>query len=213
MLSRRDLAGGGIVVLTALASALAAPELPAEVAVHFDTAGDPDGYADRSVGLVAMPLTAAALVALFGAVPRIDPLGENVAEFRSAYDALAVGTVALVAYVHGLVLAYNLGVAFDVTVAVAPAVAAMYYLVGHLLERAKRNWFVGLRTPWTLSDEAVWDRTHERVAPLFKLAGVVALGAVLVPSLAIYLLVGPVAVAALAGTVYSYVCYRRLNPA
>lgn len=213
MLSRRDIAGGGIVLLTAVASALAAPELPAEMAIHFDASGDPDGYVDRPLALASMPLLATGLVALFAAIPRVDPLGENIAEFRGAYDALAVGTIALLAYVHGLVLAYNLGTEFDVTVAVAPAVAAVYYLAGHLLSRAERNWFVGLRTPWTLSDERVWTRTHERVAPLFKLAGVVALVGVVVPSLAIYLLVGPVAVAALAGTVYSYVCYRRLHAA
>lgn len=213
MMSRRDLAGGSLVALTALASVVAAPEMPAEVAIHFDATGDPDRYADRTLALAAMPLLVAALVVTFAALPRIDPLGENVAQFQGAYDAMAVGTVALLSYVHGLVLAYNLGVAFDVTVAVAPAMAALYYLVGHLLSRAERNWFVGLRTPWTLSDEAVWDRTHERVAPLFKVAAVLALGAVAVPSLAMYFLVGPVLVVSVAGVVYSYVCYRRLNPA
>lgn len=213
MLSRRDVAGGAIVLLTAVTSVLAAPDLPSEMAIHFDASGSPDRYADRSLALAVGPLVGLGLVVLFAALPRIDPLGENVAEFQTAYDTVAVATVALIAYVHGLVLAYNLDVAFDVTVAIAPAVAAMYYLVGVLLERAERNWFVGLRTPWTLSDERVWDRTHERVAPLFKAAGVVALGALLVPSLASYWLVTPVLVASLAGVVYSFVCYRRLNPA
>lgn len=213
MLTRRDLAGGGIVVLTALASVLAAPELPAEMAIHFDAAGDPDGYVDRSVALVAAPLLAAGLVATFAALPRIDPLGENVAEFQGAYDALAVVTVAFVGYVHATVLAFNLGVGFDLLAALAPAMAALYYAVGVLLERAERNWFVGLRTPWTLADEAVWERTHEHVAPLFKLAGVVALGALVLPEFALVLLVAPVLLASLGGAVYSYVCYRRLNPA
>jgi uncharacterized membrane protein len=213
MPSRRDVAGGGIVLLTALASALAAPEVPAEVAIHFDAGGDPDGYADRSVALASVPLLAAGLVALFAALPRIDPLGENVAEFQGAYDAFAVGTVVFLAYVHGAILAFNLGVEFDLLAALAPAMAALYYAVGVLLERAERNWFVGLRTPWTLADEAVWERTHEHVAPLFKVAGVVALGALVLPEFTLVLLVAPVVLASLGGAVYSYVCYRRLNPA
>jgi uncharacterized membrane protein len=213
MVSRRDIAGGGIVLLAAVASVLAAPDLPAEMAVHFDAAGEPDRYTDRSLGLAAMPLLAAGFVVLFAAIPRIDPLGENIEEFRTAYDAMAVGTVAFLAYVHGMILAQNLGVTFDVAVALAPPMAALYYAVGLLLERAERNWFVGLRTPWTLSDEAVWDRTHERVAPLFKLAGLVALGPVVLPEFAMALLVAPALAASLAGVVYSYLCYRRLNAA
>lgn len=200
-------------VLAAAASALAGPDLPAELAVHFDATGSPDRYFDRPLALAFGPALAAGLVALFAALPWIDPLGENVAEFQRAYDAVAVGTVGLVAYVHGLVLAYNLGVAFDVTVALAPALAVLYYLLGHLLGRAERNWFVGIRTPWTLSDGRVWDRTHDRVAVLFKAAGVLALGAVVAPSLALYWLVVPVLLASAAGVAYSFVSYRRLNPA
>jgi uncharacterized membrane protein len=213
MLSRRDIAGGAIVLLTAVASVLAAPDLPGEMAIHFDASGSPDRYTDRSLALAFGPLVGLALVVLFAALPRIDPLGENVAEFRDAYDAVAVTSVALIAYVHGLMIAYNMDLAVNVTVAIAPAIAVLYYVVGVLLDRAERNWFVGLRTPWTLSDERVWNRTHDRVAPLFKVAGVAALGALLDPSLAVYWLVAPVLVASLAGVVYSFVCYRRLNPA
>lgn len=211
MLSRRDFAGGTIVLLTAVASVLVAPDLPSEMAIHFDAGGSPDGYADRSLALAFGPLIGLGLVVLFAALPRIDPLGENVAEFQTAYDALAVATVGLIAYVHGLVIAYNLDVGLDPTVAIAPAIAVIYYLVGVLLDRAEQNWFVGLRTPWTLSDERVWDRTHDRVAPLFKLAGVAALGALILPSLAVYWLVAPALAASLAGAVYSFVCYRRLD--
>lgn len=213
MVSRRDIVGGCIALVAAVASAVLAPELPAEMAVHFDPSGTPDRYFARPLALSFGPALAAGIAVLFAVLPRIDPLGENVAAFQRAYDAVAVATVAFVAYVHGLVLAFNLGVAVDVTVALAPALAVVYYLLGRLLERAERNWFVGLRTPWTLSDERVWERTHDRVAVLFKLAGVLALGALVTPSFALFWFVGPVLVAAVAGVVYSFVSYRDLHPA
>lgn len=78
-------------------------------------------------------------------------------------------------------------------------------------ERAEQNWFVGIRTPWTLSSEAVWRRTHDRAGPLFKFAGLLALGALAVPSLAVAFVVVPVVAVSLYAIVYSYVVYRGLD--
>ena len=213
MVRTRDLAMGGIVALIALASAVSAPRLPAELAIHFDAAGEPDNYAGKAVVLAGSVLFAAGFAALFAVLPRIDPLGENFAEFQTAYDGFAVGTLAFLAYIHGLVLAYNLGFEFGMLQATAPAIAGLYLLLALLLRRAEQNWFVGIRTPWTLSDERVWDRTHERTAPLFAVAALCALAAAVVPEYALVLLVGPVTAIALASTVYSFVLYRRLNHA
>ena len=110
-------------------------------------------------------------------------------------------------------LAYNLGFEFGMLQATAPAIAGLYLLLALLLRRAEQNWFVGIRTPWTLSDERVWDRTHERTAPLFAVAALCALAAAVVPEYALVLLVGPVTAIALASTVYSFVLYRRLDHA
>ncbi len=209
--NRRTLAGLTIVAVATLASALAAPELPEQVTTHWNAAGEPDDTMGKSTVLVGGPALVLGVVALFEAIPRIDPLGENVREFQTAYDALAVLTAGFLAYTYGFVLAWNLGYEFDVLQALAPAMAVLYVAVGYLLERAERNWFVGIRTPWTLSSDAVWRHTHDHVAPLFKLAGVLALGALAVPDYAIYFLVGPAVAVAVYATVYSYVDYRRVG--
>ena len=93
----------------------------------------------------------------------------------------------------------------------APAIAVLFVAVGFLLERAERNWFVGIRTPWTLSSDAVWRHTHDRAATLFKLSGVVALGGLLFPSYFVYFVAGPAAAIAAVAMVYSYVDYRRIG--
>jgi uncharacterized membrane protein len=209
MVHRRDVATLGIAALAGAASVVAAPELPAEVAIHFDASGQPDDYASRTLALVLVPALAAGIALLFAVIPTIDPLGENVAKFQTAYDATAVATVAFLAYVHGLLLAYNAGVEFHLVQALAPAMAGLYYVVGLLLERAEQSWFVGIRNPWTLSDETVWRDTHDRAAPLFKASAGVALLGVLVPDYGIWLATAPVVAVALGATVYSFVAYRR----
>jgi len=210
-LRTRHLVGGGIVLLTALASALAYPEMPAEMVTHWGTDG-PDGSMDRTVALAVFPALALAMLAMFELLPRIDPLGEAITDLEGYYDLLVVTVVGLLAYVHGVVIAWNLGWEFEIVQALAPAVAVVYFVAGVVIGRVDKNWFVGIRTPWTLSSERVWERTHERGAPLFKLSGLAALGAVALPEYGVYFLVGPVAVSALYLTVYSYLTYRRLDP-
>jgi uncharacterized membrane protein len=202
-----------ITALAGVGSVLAAPELPAEMAIHWDASGTADDYAAREVGLTLLPALAVAMLGLFALLPRIDPLGANIQRFRAAYDWFAVLTVALLAYLHGVVLAVNIGYDLSVVQLLAPAVAVVYVAIGFLFERAERNWFVGVRTPWTLSDERVWDQTHRHTAPLFVVAGVVALGAVSFSDYAMVLLVGPVTLIALWSVLYSFILYRGLDHA
>jgi len=87
----------------------------------------------------------------------------------------------------------------------------LYVGVGFLLERAERNWFVGIRTPWTLSSEDVWRNTHDRAATLFKFAGVIALAGAILPEYFVYFVAVPAAAIAAFATVYSYLDYRRVG--
>jgi uncharacterized membrane protein len=209
-LRRSYLVGILLVALSAVLSALAYPEMPAEMATHWNAAGEVDGQTPRLVALALFPGLSALLLVVFALLPRIDPLGENVAQFREQYDTFVVLLLAFLAYVHLLVVGANAGYDFGIVQALAPAVGALYYYVGVLSDHAERNWFVGIRTPWTISSDEVWKRTHRRVAPLFKVAGVVAPLAALVPTYAELLLAAPVAAVALYATVYSYVEYRRV---
>jgi uncharacterized membrane protein len=208
-LRRRYLGALGLVAVSALISALAFPEMPARMATHWNAAGEVDGQMPKLYALGLLPALSVALLGLFAVVPRIDPLGENVARFREQYDTFVVLAVAFMTYLHLLIVAANAGYEFEMIQAVSPAVGALLYYVGILLDHAEPNWFVGIRTPWTLSSEEVWERTHERAAPLFKLAAVAAVLAALVPAYAELLIVVPLAAVALYTTVYSYVAYRR----
>lgn len=201
----------GFVALTAVASALAAPALPERVVSHWNAAGEPDATMAKGVALVLLPGLAAGLLVLLALLPRIDPLGENVAEFRAYYDWFAVLLSAFLFLLHVGVVAFNLGYRFDVAALVLVGVAGLLYYAGVLLAHAEQNWFVGIRTPWTLSDEEVWDRTHDLGARLFKLTAVLTLVGVAFDDYAVYFLVVPALLTALVTVVYSYVLYERLE--
>ena len=205
---RRLLLGGGaLVALSVAVSALAYPEMPARMATHWNASGDVDGTMSRELGLALLPVVSLGTLALFYVVPRVDPRDDFEA-FRFAYDAFALATVALVVYVHGLVVLVNTGYEFGVLQGVAPAIGALYVLAGYVTERTDQNWFVGVRTPWTLEDEQVWTETNHVVAQLFKVGGVVAAAGALVPEYAIALVVAPPVVAVVVSFGYSYYRYR-----
>ncbi len=199
-----------LVVVSFALSAYYYPRMPDQIASHWNANGNADGSMPKLWGLFLLPTLTAGLLVLFAAIPRIDPLRENIAEFREYYDLFVVLFVAFMLYVHLLTLLWNLGYRFDFTMVLSPAIGVLFYFIGALMGRVERNWFIGVRTPWTLSDEKVWKKTHTRAGPLFKIAGVIAVLAVFVPRYAIYLMVGPVVLVAVYLTLYSYVEYRRV---
>jgi uncharacterized membrane protein len=120
--------------------------------------------------------------------------------------------LAFLLYVFGLQLAWNLGARFDFVQALIPALAVLWYVTGVVLGQIKRNWFMGIRTPWTLSSDAVWDRTHALGGQLFKIAAVISLaGLFFRGGLVIVMVIVPVLAVAVVTVAYSYVVYRQLG--
>ena len=207
----RFLIAAVFVVVSGVMSILTAPELSARMATHWNAAGQPDGTMSKPVALALLPAMAAVLLVVFALVPRIDPLRENIAEFRPVYDWFVVVFTAFMAVIHGGVIVFNLGYEFDFTLLILTTVAGLFYYVGVLLEHAERNWFVGIRTPWTLSSADVWDRTHRLGSRLFKLTALIALVGLFFGEYAIYFLVVPALLTAGVTVVYSYYLYEKLE--
>jgi uncharacterized membrane protein len=84
-------------------------------------------------------------------------------------------------YLYLLMILWNIGMRFQMPQLLAPAFGILFYYAGVLTEKAKRNWFIGIRTPWTLSSEEVWERTHRIGGKLFKIAGVITLLGIVLP--------------------------------
>ena len=124
--------------------------------------------------------------------------------------ALLNGVIILfLLYIYLISIFWNLGFSFNMGKILAPALGILFYYIGVLLEKAKRNWFIGIRTPWTLSDDSVWEKTHKIGGKLFKIAGLIALLSVLLPARILYLTLVPALAASLFLVVYSYFKYRE----
>ena len=202
----------GITLLVVVAGAVAYPTLPDQVASHWNAAGEANGYMGKFWGIFLLPLVMAGMFLVYFFIPKIDPLRKNIESFRPTYNIFWIWMFVFLAYIFSLSMAWNFGYQFNFTMAIVPAVAVLFYVIGGVLEKSKRNWFFGIRTPWTLSSDVVWDKTHKLGSKLFKavalvsLVGMFAQGSYIIAAVAI-----PVVLVTIVTIVYSYIEYRKQN--
>jgi uncharacterized membrane protein len=186
------------------------PQMPERVAIHWGMSGEADGYGSRFLGLFLIPIFSLLFLPFMLALPRLDP-SRGIERFRGGYDWFVFGFLGYMAYIYGLSLAWNLGWRFSFMRMLAPAVGLLFVGIGVLLRGARLNWFMGIKTPWTLMSEEVWDRTHEVGSRLFLISGALAaLGALTGGWLALALMIAPVMMSAIYLVYYSQREYQRL---
>jgi uncharacterized membrane protein len=200
-----------IIAATVIAGALVWNRLPDQMASHWNANNEVDGTMPKFWGVFLMPMVSAFMFALFIVIPSIDPLKANVEKFREAFNAFILFIVIFLGYVWKLTILWNMGYTdFNMGQMMLPALGLLFMLSGVLLWKAKRNFFIGIRTPWTLSSDTVWEKTHRLGAILFFFSGVLAMfGAFLSGAIAFLLVLVPLLASSLFLVVYSYVVYRQ----
>lgn len=186
------------------------PHLPAVLFSHWDAAGQANGTMSKFWGVFLLPIITLVFAGVWAFLPRLDPLAPNFKGFRYVYDFFFLIVVAFFAYVYALTLGANLGWQFNMTTMILPALAILIFILGALMPRLKRNWFIGIRTPWTISSDTVWDKTHKLGSTLFEVAALFILAGTFVPPrVSFWFIIIPILAAALISTVYSYILFRR----
>jgi uncharacterized membrane protein len=199
-----------LIVASTLAGLLLWNQLPAMMDSHWGADDKVNGYMPKLWGVLLMPMVATGLLALFLVIPEIDPLKANIQQFREYFNAFIALITAFLMYVYGLSLAWNLGyTGFRMSSAMLPGTGLLFIFLGAMIGKAKRNYFIGIRTPWTLSSDKVWDETHRVGGKLFSASGVLALLGIFFPDFSSWFLMLPLMGATAISVVYSYVLYQR----
>ena len=201
----------GLLAITAATgfSLWAYPHLPAQVATHFNLQGEPNGWSSRLMAVALVPVIGIFMAFMFTFLPRIDPKKANYAKFGTTWWTVANAALILLALVHVAVLGKAMGWAVDISRIVGLGVGGMFILIGNLMTRIRPNWFMGIRTPWTLSSDTVWRKTHRFGGVAFVIAGVcIAATGLFGSDLALYAAIGSAVAAGLGSVVYSYVVWK-----
>src|SRR5687768_1818423 len=217
--SSSGLARGGIMrkwvpllIITAalVASAIVYPDLPERVPTHWNFKGEVDGWSTRAWGAWMMPVMIAFIWALMRLLPSIDPRGRNYIKFGGTFEGIMLSVMLFLLALHGIMLAVALGYPVAMDRAVPAGVGILLIVIGNLLPRARPNWFVGIRTPWTLSSDRVWEKSHRVGGRIFVLGGIlIAVSPFFGAEWNHWVPIAVVGVCSLAVVVYSYVAWRK----
>ena len=163
----------------------AMPQIPeGQVPVHWGLDGTPDRYGDRSEALFALwiiPLSTLVTSLILAVAPRLDPNGENLMKSRKAYVVIWCSVMVMLLGVHAgvaLLMVRSVTANPDANEFVRFVIAASAILIiikGNYLPKTRSNWFLGIRTPWTLSSDITWEKTHRLAGRLLMLAGFICL--------------------------------------
>lgn len=147
------------------------PSAPDQIPVHWGLSGEPDRYGGKIEGLLLLPLVTLGVYFAMLLLPRVDPRRANYALFEGAYAVIRLSAVVFLGLVYGLILLWVRGVELDVAVVVPVLVGALFVVIGNLLGKIRPNWFVEIKTPWTISSRRSWVKTHRMAGWTFVLLG------------------------------------------
>ncbi|MFN4181512.1 MAG: SdpI family protein [Candidatus Paceibacteria bacterium] len=187
------------------------PLLPNKIAAHWNINGEVDGYMSKFIGVFLAPIIMLVLYIFYIFIPRIDPLSRNIDEFRGAFNLFWIALFTFFFYIFAITTAWNVGMRFDFAYVMAPAMGLLFYFIGSLLRASKRNFFIGIRTPWTLSSDVVWHKTHRVGGRLFEFTGIFTIAASFFGGkVAMLTMLISIAISTIISIVYSYVLYKNL---
>ncbi|KRD84560.1 hypothetical protein ASE51_17830 [Bacillus sp. Root147] len=200
----------GITLLTLVAWLIALPHLPAMMPIHWGANGEADGFATK---INAMILTVGIMVLIYfviAFVPRIDPRKENYKYFSKTYNIVLNAVLLLFFFVNMSTILQGLG--YNVPMSyIAPIMAGIIFIIiGNYLQRVRSNYFMGIRTRWTLSNETVWKKTHRLSGKLFFIGGLLILISSFLPDgYKSVIMWGSIVLCVAIPYLYSYLAYKK----
>lgn len=197
------------ILIGIIASLFAYPSLPATVASHWNIQGQVDGWMSREFHTIFFPALLIGIYLLMNFIPRLDPRKGRYQEFASVYLLIRNLIISALLIIFLAATFYNLGYNLNIGAITAGTIGVLMIIMGNYFGKLKRNWFIGIRTPWTLSSENSWNKTHRLGGKIFIIWGLLLMITPwLSPSYALITL-GSLLVAIPVIFIYSYFVYKK----
>jgi uncharacterized membrane protein len=182
---------------------------PEKIASHWGLHGEANKYTNKFFGLFFLPFIMMLIFGVLTIIPKIDPLKKNIEDFIKYYNTFILMIILFIFYIYLLTIAWNFGYKFNMNFMFIPVLGLLFIYTGSILNKLQRNWFIGIRTPWTMSSDKVWKKTHKLGSKLFKISGIIILfGIFFIDSIWIFVLV-PIIISVIWLIIYSYLEYKK----
>ena len=189
------------------------PFLPASVPSHWDASGQVNGHMPRLMAAFFTPVLSLLIYLLVRGLVALGPsLGRrNQQVTQEVVNLLLAGILLFMLVVQVITTALALGISLNINLIMGMTLSVFMIFLGNYLGKLPRNFWAGIRTPWTLSSDSVWERTHRVGGWLFVAAGALGIPASLIPGIGIWGIFGLIMAAALISVIYSYIVYQQVQ--
>ena len=213
-MSRSLLVSIGLIAAVIIMSVTVYPSLPDRIPIHWNIHGEIDGWSAKLWGVSLIPLMMFVLLLIFRALPWLSPKQFTLSSFYSTYEFIVLIILSYLAYMQGVMLWTAIDPKFDASRVIVGGMCLMFAALGNLLGKIRRNFWVGIRTPWTIASERVWNTTHRLAAKLFVCAGAIGFVAAVVglpPMPMFVIMLSAILFASLFPVAYSLYLYKVLE--
>lgn len=198
-----------ILVLSILISILFYRYLPDSMASHWNGEGIVDGYSSKLFNVLFFPLLNIFLFILFIYIPKIDPKWKSIRLFEGKFNLFISSMFVFMVLLQLNVYLWNIGIMIPMGVVMPILMGGLFIVVSILVKDAKQNYTIGIRTPWTLHSERVWDKTHALGAKFFLGSGILSILSALIPKYSIWIVLSSVILSTIFLFVYSYIEFKK----
>lgn len=199
-----------LIALSIAVSAYFYSKFPQNVVTHWNFEGIADGYSSREFAAFFFPAFNLGIYILLLVLPCLDPKKKRYKEFEKTYHLFKNIIIGFVTLLYLLIGLNGMGYAVPVDIITPLIVGLLLIILGNFMGKIKSNWMMGIRTPWTLSNEEVWNKSHRFAGKMFILGGVLLIISVLLPaSFKLAALLTSVGIAIIPPLIYSYLQYLK----
>jgi len=201
-----------MVIIAIVASFYFYFHMPAVVPTHWNLAGQPNQWSPKAFAAFFFPGLIAGIYLLMVFLPSIDPKKERYEQFARTFHLIKGLLIFVFTAIYFIASLNAIGYNIPVNTTLPAIIGVLFLILGNYMGKLKPNWFIGIRTPWTLSNEEVWNKTHRLGGKLFILAGLVMILQAFIPlGSQIPFFIVFILLAAIVPIVYSYVIYKRVK--
>ena len=183
--------------------------LPEKIPVHWNGAGEIDRIGDKKELVLMLIMLIGINYFIFLIIPAIDPK-RKLQNMGSKLNTLRMG---MSIFMSGLALyiLYSVQKENSSPQLIFILVGLLFAFLGNYFKTIKPNYFIGIKTPWTLENEDVWRKTHTLGGKMWFIGGILmTLTFVLPNNIQIYVFLGITAIITIIPVIYSYLEFKKL---